>query len=56
MSLEIAILLAMVFVLGAILTTHYMRVVKLRRQENANIRKRRDVTPPLMRSAETSEA
>jgi len=56
MSLEIMILLAMVCVLAIILTGHHIRVDKLRRQENANIHKRRDVTPPLMRSAEASDA
>lgn len=52
MTLEIAVPLAMLLVWVVLLTTHHLRAGRLRRQESANIHKRRDVTPPLMRPAE----
>ncbi len=52
MSLEIGVPLAMVFVSAIFLTMYHIRGARLRRQESANIHKRRDVTPPLLRPAE----
>ena len=56
MSLEIGVPLATVFVSAIVLASYYMRLGKLRRQENAIIHKRRHVTPPLLRQGEVSDA
>ena len=55
MNVEIGVPLATVFVLAVVLTFHHLRVSKLRRQENAIIHKRREVTPPLLRQGEPSD-